>query len=126
MKEIYVSYPAMYELDYEREGFVWLDCQNKGTATYAFIRKGKEQSILAVFNFGNKDISEYAFDTDGYKKASIILDSGWEQFGGTRKQCDETVLPLKGRFVVEIGRFSGKLYLITKNMKPVLQKEDKK
>ncbi len=115
LNKIYVSYSAMYELDYEREGFVWLDCQNKGTATYAFIRKGKEQSILAVFNFGNKNISEYAFDTDGYEKASIILDSDWEQFGGTRKQCNEVVLPLNDKFVVEMGRFSGKLYLITKN-----------
>lgn len=83
LNEIYMDNPAFYEGDYDREGFQWMDCEHKADTIYAFLRKSKRQTLLAVFNFSNKDVLTYELEMPDKKQVNLLLHSDWECFGGT-------------------------------------------
>jgi 1,4-alpha-glucan branching enzyme len=53
LNHFYKAEPAMYELDFNAEGFEWIDFHNWEQSIISFIRKGKstDETILVVCNF---------------------------------------------------------------------------
>jgi 1,4-alpha-glucan branching enzyme len=53
LNRLYVSEPALHEMDCEPGGFEWIDCNDWEASVMAFIRKAKTTAdvILAVCNF---------------------------------------------------------------------------
>ncbi len=53
LNAFYKREPALYELDFEHDGFEWVDCRNWEDSIISFIRKGKEpgSAVLVVCNF---------------------------------------------------------------------------
>lgn len=120
MKELnylYLSAPALYEKDYERAGFEWIDCR-EGNCMYAFLRKCKKQTILAVFNFSDGICRDYNVKLKYYTTAKILIDSDWECFGGTSRDVKNNELKItKGTLKLDMERFSGKLFLLSRRNK---------
>lgn len=87
MKELnylYLSVPALYEKDYERAGFEWIDCR------------------------------DYNVKLKYYMTAKILIDSDWECFGGTSRDVKNNELKItKGTLKLDMERFSGKLFLLS-------------
>ncbi|MBR4027317.1 MAG: 1,4-alpha-glucan branching protein GlgB, partial [Lachnospiraceae bacterium] len=57
MKELnhmYLTHEALSTLDYEQNGFQWLDCHQEERCIYTIERKGKKERVIAVFNFSDK------------------------------------------------------------------------
>ncbi len=82
---LYMSEPTMYGGDYTPEGFRWIDCHCEQKCIYAFERKYKGESIIALFHFGDAATENYSF-TLPYKKIKPLLHSEWEQWNGTVKK----------------------------------------
>lgn len=60
LNAVYEAFPAFWQQDYERDGFEWTDCRNEGrNAVYSFVRRGQNQTVLAVFNFDEVDAYGY-------------------------------------------------------------------
>lgn len=61
LNEIYLKYPALYQMDYDLKGFEWLVVDDHDQCVFAIERKDKDgNAIIAVMNFvGNSH--------DGYK-----------------------------------------------------------
>ena len=56
----YAAFPALWAEDYEQNGFEWTDCQNEGkNAVYSFVRRGRGQTVFAVFNFDGAPVNGY-------------------------------------------------------------------
>lgn len=53
LNSYYLKQAPFYSLDYDREGFRWIDCSQTKKALYAFVRKSKNKQILAVYKTGN-------------------------------------------------------------------------
>jgi 1,4-alpha-glucan branching enzyme len=53
LNRVYSSEPALYELDYDPNGFEWIDFRDTDANVVSFIRKGKdpEQILIFAFNF---------------------------------------------------------------------------
>jgi 1,4-alpha-glucan branching enzyme len=53
LNRFYRSEPSVYELDFEPEGFEWINCNDSAASTLSFIRKGQttHDLILVVCNF---------------------------------------------------------------------------
>lgn len=53
LNRIYLSEPALYEIDFDPSGFGWIDFRDTDSNIVSFIRKGKEpdQTLIFVFNF---------------------------------------------------------------------------
>ncbi len=81
----YKSEPAMYELDFEHEGFEWIDCGDWEHSIISFLRKGKttRDVILAVCNFTPVPRYRYKIGVPhgGYWKE--VLNSDSEIYGGS-------------------------------------------
>ena len=82
---LYQNEKALYELDFERDGFEWIDFQDWGSSVITFIRKGISTSdiILVVCNFTPVVRHDYIVGVprDGFWKE--ILNSDSELYGGT-------------------------------------------
>ena len=101
---------AFYELDYDRKGFEWVDCHDEKHATYSFLRRSKDRTILAVFHFGGKDREICALPVAGYRRAELILDSDWEEYGGTTPRKEWTQSIAKGTLTTKLRHYSAQYF----------------
>lgn len=87
MKEvikIYKRSKPLYQLDYQHEGFEWIDVNNKEQSIFSFIRKGeKEEDFLVVIcNFTYHTYEDYLIGVPKEGSYREILNSDREEFGG--------------------------------------------
>ncbi len=85
LNRIYLSEPALYEMDFEHEGFEWIDFSDIEESIISFIRKGcnKENFLVFVCNF--TPVPRYTYlvgvPEPGFYKE--ILNSDSELYGGS-------------------------------------------
>lgn len=89
LNKIYLNHPALYELDYEQDGFQWLDCHQEEKCIYAFERAGRKERIVAVFNFSDKAFTDYQLKAPNAKGLELLFSSNWEVYGGEEKKAAE-------------------------------------
>lgn len=112
LNEIYMNNPAFYEGDYDREGFEWIDCANEQHCTYAFLRKGGEQTILAVFNFSDTPLMDYELKVKNGKRAKLLLNSNWKCFDG-KEDVEEGEYAIKDDILkIDVERMSALYFII--------------
>ena len=108
LNHLYLETPALWEKDYETEGFKWIDCQQEEKCIYAFERNGGGQKIIAVFNFSDKVQKEFAMEVpDGTWQ--VILNSEEECFGGTIKEKEKRIIE-GDKLVMDLPAYCG-IYL---------------
>ena len=54
LNKLYLSTPALYEKNYDREGFEWLDCNQEKDCIYAIQRNGISDTVCGIFNFSKE------------------------------------------------------------------------
>ena len=85
LNRVYCSEPALYELDYDPEGFQWIDFRDTDANVVSFIRKGKdpEQILIFVFNFTPVPRMDYRIGAPrpGFYREVINSDSA--AYGGS-------------------------------------------
>ncbi len=109
---LYLNNPALYENDFDKSGFEWLDCNQEEKCIYAFERKSKSERMVAVFNFSDEK-QQYRLPVNKCKSVQIILFSEEEQYGGKEK-CDKEkkYLAKKGKVELDLPAFSGIFFKI--------------
>lgn len=95
LNELYLIESALYEKDYEEEGFSWLDCQKNGNCMYAFQRGGNSEIIYGVFNFDQESVKDYVLNVGETEALQVIFSSDWNSFGGSTKQEKILLIPEK-------------------------------
>ena len=97
---------AFWALDYDKDGFFWLDCHSESKCLYAIFRRGEKDSVAALFNFGAVDY-KYEVKLPKKYKAEILINSEWEPFSGKIPVETDTV-KIKGQeLIADLPRFSG-------------------
>lgn len=116
LNKCYLENPALFQEDYEREGFRWIDCHQESKNVYAFERKCSSQTILAVFNFSGQE-QEYELMGFEEDKMTLLMDSDWDIYGGNTvfdgKQefvFGDNSVKEKGIFL-KLPAFSGRYYM---------------
>lgn len=108
---LYLDHAALYEMDYENEGFEWLDCHQEEACIYAFERRSKKERIIAVFNFSDKEHDNYQLTVPDAEKLELLLSSDDVHYGGSEEKS-ETVLKLKNETcTLTLKAFSAVYYL---------------
>ena len=98
LNRLYLKKKALWELDHTYDGFKWMDCKNDNKCVFAYTRTGKKTSILAIFNFSDK---EAALSPELDAKVTMLLNTDWEMFGGhtkrtAAKRVPSTIAPYSG------------------------------
>ena len=86
LNEIYLSHPALYEYDYDEDGFEWADCHQESRSVYAIERKSENETLMTIFNFGDSILEDYSLDVKYADKAEVLLYSDWKCFGGNTNE----------------------------------------
>ena len=84
LNHLYRTYPALYELDYDPEGFQWIDCTSGQDNIVSFIRKTSkpEETLLVVCNFAPVQHDDYQVGVPFHGKYKEIFNSESEIYGG--------------------------------------------
>ncbi len=115
LNEIYEKNPAFWQKDYERDGFLWLDCHQESRCIYAFERKGARQRIAAVFNFSGRVQTDYQVTVAGAKSLTLLLDTNRDIYGGSETGLDKKVTvkaDAAGKVKLTLAAFSGKCFVV--------------
>lgn len=85
LNHLYTTQPALYEMDYEPEGFEWINCTYNDENIAIFIRKTKrpEDTLLFVCNFVPVAHEKFRVGVPFAGKYKEILNSDSVKFGGT-------------------------------------------
>ena len=108
---LYLEHSALWEKDYEADGFQWIDCHQEESCVYVFQRTGKTERIIAAFNFSDRDLS-YELRLPECQKITELLRSDMEIYGGNRKRRRPARKITDGMYQAELPAFSAVYYEI--------------
>lgn len=73
---LYRKYPALYELDYDWEGFRWINANDSDRSIFSFIRQSRNQkrSLLFVLNFTPVKRTDFRVGVPKRGSFTLVLD----------------------------------------------------
>ena len=83
----YRGQPALFERDFEQDGFEWIDCHDRQSSVLSFLRRGKEAEDPIVFVCNFTPVSRYYYRVGvpfgGYWQE--VLNSDSSAYGGSNQ-----------------------------------------
>lgn len=88
LNQFYQKNPALYELDYDLEGFEWINSISAQENVLVFLRKSSvdEQFLLVVCNFANVARTAYQVGVPLEGKYKELFNSDAKKYGGSNMQ----------------------------------------
>ena len=88
LNRCYRREPALYEIDFQREGFEWIDCHDAENSVISFVRRGRstEDIILVVCNFTPMPRLSYRVGVPRAGHWHEILNSDATLYGGSGRR----------------------------------------
>ena len=85
LNRVYCSEPALFEQDFDPEGFEWIDFRDSDANVVSFIRKGKDpdQVLVFVFNFTPVPRMDYRIGVPGEGFYREVINSDAAIYGGS-------------------------------------------
>ncbi|CAN5436129.1 1,4-alpha-glucan branching protein GlgB [soil metagenome] len=85
LNELYRNEPALYEKQFEKEGFEWVDMNHRSEAVVSYKRKGNkpEDDVLIILNMTPVVRHNWEVHMYGKKKWKEIFNSDSKEFWGT-------------------------------------------
>ena len=85
LNKLYVSHPALWEIDFSGEGFQWLDFKDVNNSIVSFARKGKnpEDHLICLLNFTPQVHHDYKLGVLAPVPYQQLLSSDADDFGGS-------------------------------------------
>lgn len=108
LNHIYLSHSALWESDYKRNGFRWLDCHQEGKCVYIIGRGSEEETLFAALNFSSKEQTAAIDMTGG--TFDILLNTDWEKYGGNTPENDLAANVQNGILTLPLAPLSGTLF----------------
>lgn len=97
--QLYRKYPALYELDYDWDGFQWINANDGDRSIFSFVRYSHDhkRSLLFVINFTPVDRPDYRVGVPKRGTYTLVLDNSHGRykrgdkapaFRSVKKECD--------------------------------------
>ena len=85
LNKVYTTHPALYQYDFDHQGFEWIDCQDVTHSIVSFRRKTKDEELIVIFNFTPVVREDYRIGvpTEGTYTEILNSDSGY--YNGSNK-----------------------------------------
>ncbi|MBR2423298.1 MAG: 1,4-alpha-glucan branching protein GlgB [Oscillospiraceae bacterium] len=90
LNRLYLKKKAIWALDHTYDGFKWVDCKSDNKCVFGYTRTDGNQTLLVLFNFSDKEAT-IAPELEG--KATMLLNTDWEAFGGRTKRTIYKTIP---------------------------------
>lgn len=98
---LYTSEPALYERQFQRDGFEWIDLNHRQESVIAYMRKGKNAAddLLIILNMTPVVRKEWSIDMKEKGSWEEILNSDDPQFYGAGDVFNPNIPPSKNLIV---------------------------
>ena len=111
LNHFYLEHPAFSEMDYDMEGFRWIECHAEDQCVYAFERRSKKERIMAVFNFSDKE-QEIEIKCEDKKTLKRVFSSEYKAYGSQEEKKEKIIKAKKEIATLKLKPFSAEYYLI--------------
>ncbi len=111
LNHFYLEHPAFSEMDYDMEGFRWIECHAEDQCVYAFERRSKKERIMAVFNFSDKE-QEIEIKCEDKKTLKRVFSSEYKAYGSQEEKKEKIIKAKKEIATLNLKPFSAEYYLI--------------
>ena len=126
LNHFYLEHPALSELDYDTEGFQWIECHAEEKCAYVFERCAKERKsetgkhhdqmnrqerIVAAFNFSDEE-QEIEIKCEDIKTLKRVFSSEYKEYGGQEEKKEKIIKAKKEIATLKLKPFSAEYYLI--------------
>lgn len=83
--QLYKTHPALWKLDYDSDGFEWINCVEWEKSMVTFLRKSQKQedTLVVICNFSDVTYEEELVGVPYAGKYKEILNSDAKEYGGT-------------------------------------------
>lgn len=113
LNNIYLTHPALYEMDYETAGFQWLDCHSPGRCCYGIERRSRDGKRMgAVFNLSDQTQQDYGVPLMGAASVTPILCTDWQRFHGNTPEGSEQIRLEGQELISTLPPYSGIMFEI--------------
>lgn len=94
LNKFYLDNKSLWELDYDRKGFTWIDGGNTEQSIFSFVRNGKKPDDMLLFICNFTPMVYYDFKVGvPYEGAYVeVFNSDEERFGGSGQVMGDAVL----------------------------------
>ena len=84
---LYREYPALYERDYDWDGFSWINANDSDRSIFSFIRRGSnhKNGLLFVLNFTPVKREDYRVGVPQKGKYTLVLDESHGLYSSDKK-----------------------------------------
>jgi len=82
MNHLYQASPALYERDFDGQGFEWIDCNDYQQSVLSFIRHSENEKLICIFNFTPVPRTHYRIGLPESGQYVEVINSDAEMFGG--------------------------------------------
>jgi 1,4-alpha-glucan branching enzyme len=84
LNNLYTSEKALYQVDFDYNGFEWIDCNDIEHSIISFIRKGLDYHDMLIFvcNFTPMGNDGYCIGAPFDLDYQLVLNSNYEKYGG--------------------------------------------
>ena len=106
LNKIYIDNPALWEEDYDKNGFEWIDCHSESECLYSYIRRSPKQNIVVALNLSGV-AQNYTLDLKKYGKYRVLLNSDYDIYGGNTPVSRKQLSTVSKKLNLELPAFSG-------------------
>lgn len=112
LNRLYLTEPALYEGDYEADGFRWLDCHQEQRCIYAIQRHAAHgEDLVILLHFSDEGTQHYTFTLPDCTALQPLLHTDWERFHGNTVEDTNPIVGEMTRngcqFQIDLPPFSG-------------------
>lgn len=92
LNKLYMTHPALYEIEYHSESFQWLEVNAMTECVYIYLRKAGDKKLIVALNLSNQYHKSFKFEIEKDVTIREILNSDFDIYGGeTPSSTTETI-----------------------------------
>jgi len=96
LNHFYQNHPSLWELDFNWQGYEWIDFSDADRSVLIYLRKGKEKQLVCVHNFVPEVHFDYWVKLKNVKKIIQVFNTDEEIYGGSNQSNQTIHLNLEG------------------------------
>lgn len=113
LNKLYLEHSALWEKDFDNDGFMWIDCHEEGRCIYAYERRSSTGRLVIVCKFTNTPEENYYCHVEGASGLKLLLASDADCFDGpVHYDEDESVKVVDNTAEIKLGEFCTKIYKV--------------
>lgn len=113
LNKLYLEHSALWEKDFDNDGFMWIDCHEEGRCIYAYERRSSTERLVIVCKFTNTPEENYYCHVEGASGLKLLLASDADCFDGSVHYDEvESVKVVDNTAEIKLGEFCTKIYKV--------------